>query len=430
MEWDPSKRLTADQVLQNPWVQGRAASSKKIEDSDRRLACYRKYKTKIGSTFFKTLLSQTDAVRVRGRATTPADTERVSVVESAFRRLDTNKRGYLSTRDINGGEARYEARLSLSDVSFLLTTENMKNRYFPRGQVIYNEGDAGDSLYLINSGTVEVTTKDGFKKVREQGEIFGEDVMMGAGESHASTVRCKTPVHVLEIPRALFDKYVATDKETFLSMAETDKHRRRERANAILRLNDNGQQRSYRKGATIFREGEKGDRLYWLEDGEVDITTHGHKVRSLQKGEITGEHAAYYSNKGKPYNVTAQCVSDSCKIQTLTSKAMHGLFQADPTLRTDFRDLMLRRDFKKAVCHKIGRPFPTTEDEIKEAFSAIDKDGSGRIAFDDLRDFVMRFDPNYEENDIHEMFSSLDLDKSGSLTWGTFHRIFAMDKEA
>jgi len=453
MEVDPNKRLTAEQVLENKWVLGETPSSKKIEDSDRRLACYRKHKTKIGSTLFKALLSQTDAVHqetnrkvnqeVSGSSSSSNDhdelaTEHVSIVESAFRRLDTQNKGYLSTKDMNGGETKFDTNLSLSDVSFLLTSENMKNKYFSKGQVVYEEGDAGDSMYLINSGSVEVTTKDGFKKLRKQGEIFGEDVMLTDGpilnknnrRSHGSTVRCVTPVHVLEIPRDLFDKYVASDKETFLSMAETDRHRKRERANAILRLNDGGRGEVYKKGDVIFREGQKGDKLYWLEEGDVDITTHGHKVRSLKLGEMTGEHAAYYSHDNKPYNVTATCLSDKCKIKSLTSKAMRALFRNDPALHRDFRDLMLRRDFKKAVCHEIGRPFPTTEAEIEAAFTAIDTDKSGDIAFGKLRTFVRRFDPNYKDSDIKDMLASLDLDKSGSLTWDAFRRIFAMDKEA
>ena len=56
IEWDPSKRLTADQVLAHPWVQGKTALHKKIADSDKRLSRYKKYKTQIGSTFFKAFL--------------------------------------------------------------------------------------------------------------------------------------------------------------------------------------------------------------------------------------------------------------------------------------------------------------------------------------------------------------------------------------
>jgi len=280
---------------------------------------------------------------------------------------------------------------------------------------------------LIDSGTVEVTTEDGFRKLRQSGDLFGEGAMRSDNKTHSSTIRCVTPVHVLEIPRELFGKYIASDTEAFLNMAERERHRRRERANTILRLNKKCQQQWYKRGETIFRAGDKSGDLYLLEDGEIEISVHGHKVRSLHQGEMTGEHAAYF---GKPYNVTAQCVSNSCGVKALPSKVMHDLFRSDPSLRQDFRDLLLRRDFKKALCAATKRSFPTTEQEIRAAFDDIDKEESGEIAFDQLRTIVRQFDPTYNEEDIRGMLDSLDLNQSGSLTWEEFHRIFAMDKEA
>jgi CRP-like cAMP-binding protein len=342
-------------------------------------------------------------------------------LELAFRRLDTGKSGYLST----GGGDCAKSKLSLSDVSSLLA-ENMKNRYFSKSHVIYKEGQEGDSMYLISSGTVELTTKDGFVKTRGSGEIFGEDIM-SKSKVHSSTVECKTPVHVLEIPRELYEKYVASDRETFLSMAETDRHRRRERASTILNLNKQCRSQSFKKGDAIFQEGQKGNKLYMLQDGHVDITVHGHKVRSLKIGEMTGEHAAYHY---KPYNVTATCLSDSCEMRVLPSRVMHRLFKSDPSLREDFRELMMRRDFKKAVCTAIGKPFPTSHEEIQAAFQAIDKDKSGEISFEELKELVLRFDPTYNEEDIQYMHESLDLSNTQQVTWEEFRRIFAMDKEA
>ena len=250
---------------------------------------------------------------------------------------------------------------------------------------------------------------------------------MSKSKVHSSTVECKTPVHVLEIPRELYEKYVASDRETFLSMAETDRHRRRERASTILNLNKQCRSQSFQKGDHIFQEGQKGNKLYMLQDGDVDITVHGHKVRSLKLGEMTGEHAAYHY---KPYNVTATCLSDSCKMQVLPSRVMHKLFKSDPSLREDFRELMMRRDFKKAVCTAIGKPFPTSHKEIQAAFQAIDEDKSGEISFEKLKELVLRFDPTYNEEDIQHMHESLDLSNTKTVTWHEFRRIFAMDKEA
>lgn len=483
MHHDPHRRLTAEQLLENRWVRGETASSQKIAGSDKRLALYRKYKTKIGSTFFKMLLNQTDAIHQQHHQHygTNSDksktTERLSVLESAFRRLDTKKNGYLTTKDMLTGNNNHEqepqddepsssksgffafltdqqqdsdkdsdTQLSFSDLSSLLA-ESMKNRYFPNEHVVYNAGDKGDSMYLINSGTVQVTSPDGITMTRQSGEVFGEEVMMqkegkndassGSGSSSSSTsanityrtsVKCITPVHVLEIPRHLYTKYVSSDEETFLSMAETDRHRRREHANAIVRLNTEAKTKHLQRNDTIFCAGQRGNALYLVADGTVDIFVQdGHKVRTLQPGEMTGEHAAYFY---KPYNVTAQCVSDSCQVQAIPASVLHKLFESNPAFRSNFRDLMVRRDFKKAVCAAIGRTFPTTEEEIRSAFDVIDLDKSGEVDLEALRTLVQKFDSNYDEKYIQEMLESLDLNKSGTLTWAEFYRIFAMDKES
>ena len=427
MEYDPAKRLTMAQVLQNPWVMGETASSNKMEGSDKRLAKYRRYKTKIASAFFKELLSQSDSLN-----NSQPSSEKVSLLQSAFRRLDTDHKGVLKASSIagSGSEETGDEGLSYSDISSLLS-DNLKNRYFEKGSVLYNRGDTGDCLYLIDSGTVEFTTPDGFKKQLRSGELVGEELMKAANAKYSGIARCVTPVHALAISRELFNKYVSSDEETFLNMAERYRYRRRERASTVLRMDTNRNRwssHSYNNNDVIFQAGDAGKHLYLVEDGQVDISVRGQKVRTLKPGEMTGEHAVLMA---KPYNVTAQCMGNKgCKVQTMDSKVLHGLFRADPSLGEDFRELVLRRDFKKAVCAATGKPFPKTKEEIKAAFDAIDFDRSGAIELHGIRSLVQRFDPTYGEADIKDMLRSLDLNDSGSLTWKEFHRIFVMDMES
>ncbi len=44
-------------------------------------------------------------------------------------------------------------------------------------------------------------------------------------------------------------------------------------------------------GTVIFREGDPGDSLYVILDGEVDIRVHDHHVWRLKPGELFGEMA-------------------------------------------------------------------------------------------------------------------------------------------
>jgi len=453
MNMDPSKRWTASQLLEHPWVQGKTASSRKIPHSDDRLRTYRRHKTGVGKHFFRTMLMQSAMVG----AMDDAARTNMCMLESAFRQLDQNNLGFLSTKALHGDTSFFgaDAQLSLSEISDLLS-ENMANRYLPQGHVLYKEGEKGNSMYFLNSGTVEVTSTEGFVMERGAGDFFGEDSLRREDGSYANTVVCKTAVHVIEVSRDYYEKYVRADESVALTMAETDRQRNRERASTILGLQKNMKHKKYKKGDVIFAQGSKGSNLFLVEEGNVDIFRDGQKVRSLNKGEMTGEHAAYYSHK--PYNVvskmgsagmvrrcticpnrshpafffqqTAVCVGNECKMGMLTHGDMHKLFKANPSLDESFHDIILRRDFKKAICAATKRPFPETEEDLRAAFDQIDTNKSGAIELGHLRRIMLEFDPLYKLEDIRILLESMDLSKTGSLSWEEFKIVFGMAKEA
>lgn len=83
--------------------------------------------------------------------------------------------------------------------------------------------------YFINSGTVSVVTDDGIKKKRHSGDFFGEGALLHPEKRRSASIVCKTPVHVIEISREYFEKYMASSKGVVLSLREKDKIRKRNR---------------------------------------------------------------------------------------------------------------------------------------------------------------------------------------------------------
>jgi len=75
----------------------------------------------------------------------------------------------------------------------------MKNKYFPKGHIVYREGDIGNHMYFINSGTISVETSAGSTVTRGPGDFFGEGALLHPKKIRSASIRCITPVHAMEI---------------------------------------------------------------------------------------------------------------------------------------------------------------------------------------------------------------------------------------
>jgi serine/threonine protein kinase len=141
---DETKRITAQEMLEHPWVKGETAKRSKMADSDKKLSMYRAFKSRIENKVFKDLVDWSDAEDVQDVS------KRASLIERSFRAFDPQQKGYITkqdlrmltkrsaakVRDLDDGDA---AQLSLSNFSDLLA-ENMKNKYWPKHHVVYHEG--------------------------------------------------------------------------------------------------------------------------------------------------------------------------------------------------------------------------------------------------------------------------------------------------
>ena len=430
MHWEPSKRLTAFQMLDHPWVRGETARTGKIADSDMKLSMYKAYKSKLEAKVFADLVNWSDNL---------IDTEnqqQISLLERAFHNLDGGKRGYITKNDLrrlNGLEQsppkpartsffgrRNEAgtttedegdeALDLSGFSELLG-ENMKNRYFPKGHIVYREGDKGDQMFFINSGTIEVTTSDGHTSLRSQGDTFGEGALLHSNQRNTSTIKCKTPVHAIEISRNLFEKYMNSndDKHAKINLSEKDRTRKRERAKRLLRMVPSMQEKKIEDGEYIFRVGDIGTDLYILEEGTAEVmVANGKRAFSLEPGDMCGEHATRY---GTNRNTSVFCIGgeEGCKFRVMSKKDYEKILNKSPWwVKKSLKDISLRRDFRKAVVMKTGKNFPdTSEEKLRQVFDIADVNKSGKLELDNIREILHSFDNTFSARQLKEILDAL-----------------------
>ena len=109
---------------------------------------------------------------------------------------------------------------------------NARRRKFAKREVIFHEGDVGESLHLVDSGhvAIRITTPMGdvaFVRVVGPGEFFGELALLSAGPRSASAIALEG-AQTLSIQRGQFDELRrtnATATEVLISALATEVRR-------------------------------------------------------------------------------------------------------------------------------------------------------------------------------------------------------------
>lgn len=99
----------------------------------------------------------------------------------------------------------------LDDSDLSKVSQVTKERFCPKGTVLFKEGDSGDAFYLLKEGKVEVLKKDGdAEKViktlshTDKDSFFGEMALVGGAPRNA-TLRTATDSTVMVIAKGDFD---------------------------------------------------------------------------------------------------------------------------------------------------------------------------------------------------------------------------------
>jgi serine/threonine protein kinase len=331
LAWDPDDRLTAAEMLDHPWVRGETARTDKIADSHTKLSKFRAFKSGLEVKVFSDLYNWSEESAANA-------TKKTSLIERSFKSFDEQEKGFITRKDLSrqlqsntDADDSDDDGLTLSNFEDLLS-ESMKNKYFRKGQVVYREGEEGNEMFFINSGVVEISTHDGFKLQLKQGDFVGEGALLSQNRTRCATVTCVTPVHVIEITREYFEKYLmASFQDINLKIREKNKSRALTRTKAILRQQKELKPLQVGNGDTLYIVGDDGNELFILEKGKVDIRAHdGTTVFTVNRGDLFGERAVVAN---RPRTTSAVCASDNCTVHVMDASAFTHVLEESPGLQ-------------------------------------------------------------------------------------------------
>ena len=260
---------------------------------------------------------------------------RQSVSAEAFGQF--NKKEDFKPRVVQKSDQAKEAIMDKISKSFMfqglddsekkIVVDAMEERKTFKSEVVIKEGDQGDCLFVVSTGTLSCTkvfsgnTEPTFLKRYEPGEAFGELALL-YNAPRAATITADNECTLYALDRGTFNHIVkdaAIRKrekyENFLKkipLLETmDDYERTQVAECF-------RDAEFKAGDIIIKEGDEGKNMYFLLSGQAFaqkelVPGEGPKeVKAYQEGDYFGE-LALLSNKPRAASVLARvdctCVS-------------------------------------------------------------------------------------------------------------------------
>jgi CRP-like cAMP-binding protein len=97
--------------------------------------------------------------------------------------------------------------------------------------------------------------------------------------------------------------------------------------------------KSISAGATLFAEGDAGDAMFVILEGEIELSIRGHHVATLGPGEIFGEMALVDSNP----RVATAVAKTACKLIPVSQKRFLFMVQQTPYFALQIMKVMAER---------------------------------------------------------------------------------------
>ena len=188
--------------------------------------------------------------------------------------------------------------------------EQIQAKRFAKGKMICQEGDPGNSIFIISHGSVAVCRQDPQKgsvvlNELKEGDFFGEFGFFSNSRRQA-TVEALVDVEVLEITKEALQKIIQEYPSVSQVLFKFYKERVLDNllAGSSLfqafspperrQILDHLSLEEFAEGVTVLDEGAPGDCLYIVKSGELEVYTSGVRgeklaLANLKEGDYFGE---------------------------------------------------------------------------------------------------------------------------------------------
>ncbi|GAA29335.2 cAMP-dependent protein kinase regulator [Clonorchis sinensis] len=188
---------------------------------------------------------------------------------------------------------------SLDETQLNKVVDAMQEVPVQKDQVIIRQGEDGEYFYIIESGSYDVFVEGEPAGNYNGAGYFGELALM-YNTPRAATIKCTSDGILWRVDRFTFRRIVLKQAfrkrqlyETWLSnvplLKNLNFYERKNLADALVSV-------TFEDGSWIVRQGEPGEVMYFIEEGDVQISVNTSgggsiSVKTLHEGDYFGELA-------------------------------------------------------------------------------------------------------------------------------------------
>jgi len=221
---------------------------------------------------------------------------------------------------------------NLPEARLLEIARAMRAQNVSPGTAVVQQGERGDTFYVIARGAFDVYIDGAFVERLAPGDYFGEIALLTHAPRNASVI-AHEPSRLFALGAETFNALLAHDLQTKRQLETAMQYRAEIAALPLFHelspseldlVLTKLQPQSVDAGAVIMQQGEAGDRFYIIRQGRIEISKDGQRIATRGAGEAIGEIALL---RNIPRTATARALEPT-ELLTLTAN--------------DFLDLLVR----------------------------------------------------------------------------------------
>ena len=185
---------------------------------------------------------------------------------------------------------------------------------YEKDERVIKQGEPGDYLYMIQSGSVKIT-KEGVRSTElgrlSAGSSFGE-LALQSNDPRSATVTALEKLNVYTIDKPTFNSVLGELSEAEVESMGVEILNKVELLRGLSErqlgvISKNLTTESFSDGEVIIRQGEEGDTFYMISEGAVNVCVNHVDVAKLTVGQYFGELALMNDDRR---NATITAIGD------------------------------------------------------------------------------------------------------------------------